>query len=176
MGSHGGRRAGTGRKRILTRLERLDLGNAIEYRLRRKTNAMFNRSIQEKLPPQLEQIRAYSIADRRWLKAQWQRQHGNAEYDPEQDDSVLGDLILDARAVYKSGPPKYRGVVIRGPRQAAPKILKEILASVARAVSRRCGVALKERHAKTCLVEYRRDRAKWYSENALGPSSNYRRT
>ena len=166
MGSHGGRRVGSGRKPILTRVERLYLGNAIEYRLRRKTNAMFDRSLQENLPPQLEQIRAYSIADRRRLKAQWQRQHGNADYDPEEDDTALGALILDARDAYESGPLKYRGVVIQGPRAAAPKILKEILASVARAVSRRCGVALTERHAKTCLNEYRRDRAKWYSENA----------
>ena len=91
MGSHGGRRPGSGRKRVLSWGDRYRLGNAIEYRLRRKTNAMFDRSLQENLPPQLEQIKAYSIADRRRLKAQWQRRHGKAEYDPEKDDSALGD-------------------------------------------------------------------------------------
>ena len=157
--------AGIRSQGVLSRGDRYRLGNAIEYRLRRKTNAMFDRSLQKNLPSQLEQIKAYSIADRRRLKAQWQRRHGKAEYDPEKDDSALGDLILDARDAYEIWAAKISGTGDLRTEARPPKILKEILASVARAISRRCGIALTERHAKTCLSEYRRDRAEWYSKN-----------
>ena len=130
---------------------------------------MFDRSLDEKLPPQLKQIRAYSGADRRRLKAQWQRQHGNAEYDPEQDDSPLGELILDAEDNYRDGPLKGR-LVIPGPKQVSAHISDPIVDSVLRAVFRRCGIALKRRHAKTCLDFYRRHSRK-LREEAPAPGS-----
>jgi hypothetical protein len=124
---------------------------------------MFTQALKEKMPPQMEQIRAFSLAERSRFKAQWKQRYGDAEYDPEKDDSPLGELILDAEDNYRDGPLKGR-LVIPGPKQVSAHISDPIVDSVLRAVFRRCGIALKQRHAKTCLDFYRRQSRKLREE------------
>jgi hypothetical protein len=138
----GGARPGAGRKPILSDLQRLKVGAAIERRLWRRTRAEFARTIDVKLaedevPQNWERLRAVPVADRRRV-------------DKAALDMLLEDIAVDIEEGVLQGR-RY----LPGPTRVKPGIRDPIIRSVARAASRMWRVPVSARAAEICLEEYR---------------------
>jgi hypothetical protein len=147
----GGARDGAGRKPILTDLQRLQIGVAIDWRLRRKTRADFVRAVDAK----------FADDD---LRALWARLDATRDVDRRKVDAeALAALLADIEVEIEEGALQGRRY-FRGPTRVAPGIRRPIVRSVARAASRLYGVAISERMAERCLEEYRAIDAKVTAE------------
>jgi hypothetical protein len=149
----GGARRGAGRKPILTDLQRLKIGAAIDRRLWRKTRTDFVRSVDAK----------FADDD---LRALWARLQATPDIDRRKvDPNALADLLADIEAEIEEGGLQGQRR-FRGPIRVAPGIRKPIIRSVARAASRLYCASVSERTAERCLEEYRAINAKVTAELA----------
>lgn len=149
----GGARQGAGRKPILTGLQRLKIGAAIDRRLWRKTRADFVRSVDAKFAD--DDLRSL------WARLQATPDVSRRKLDPD----ALADLFADIEAEIEEGGLQGQRH-FQGPTRVAPGIRGPIVRSVARAACRLYRVSVSERTAERCLEEYRAIEAKVTAELA----------
>jgi hypothetical protein len=145
----GGARKGAGRKQVLTDVQRMRLGVAIQRRLCRKSYAIFRQSLyadllEDYIPQQWAKLWAIPPADRARVAAL-----------PRDDPKGLDALLSDIRTDIEKGVLQGRRY-FHAPRMAANGIRAPIICSVAKAASRRWRIEVTDRMAEKCLKEFRR--------------------
>jgi hypothetical protein len=155
----GGARPGAGRPALLTLSQQLRLGEAIKRRLQRRTIAAFRDSVDAKvseddLEKRLRELETISPADRyAWGSMRREKYGEGSTYDAPFDESSIGEQLEHIKIeITMGGLRKTRQ--LHAPRLAFPGLRAKVLASVARAVARQCGVIISERTAKRCLDLY----------------------
>jgi hypothetical protein len=146
---HGGARLGAGRPPKLTelqRLQRLQIGAAVEWCLWQRTQVLFDQSLDAKydydgvLQKNWQQMWDMPVADRA-------------------DPTALQDLLDENQIEIEAGGQQGFNY-FPGPTKIAAGLRKPIIRSIAQAVSQRWGEEFTPRMVKRCLEAYRRFKAK----------------
>lgn len=154
----GGKRSGAGRPLILSAVDKLCVGALVQHRLRKKTQAAFDRSIRQKhsednLEALWRRLNEIPVPVRQRLRRKWEAEHPGEAYDAQLDDSEIGSLLAEIRGAIEEGGLQGRRY-FAAPERATKDALKQVLRVMTRA-GRRCGLAITERMAKSCLDQYR---------------------
>jgi hypothetical protein len=146
----GGARLGAGRPPQLTdlqRLQRLQIGAAVEWCLWQRTQILFDQSLDAKydydgvLRENWRRIWDMPLADRRRVKP-----------------TALQDLLDENQSEIEAGGPQGLNY-FPGPTKIAAGIRAPIIRSIAQAASQRWGEEFTPRMVRRCLEDYRRIKA-----------------